>query len=173
MRKHRAEPAPVTIPAVVLQVRDDGTLDATIDGHPLLPPEQAGRWRRTSLPQIIDHASNDRTIPVRIEVHESDGSSFTDLVTARSRRATNDGPAAPETTAQPRRVAHPALRSIDAVGFLPSEGIAVAVIICQAEATTAGEARVLLDLDALPLDSTHEVVLLGRTSGTVAVRRVP
>ncbi|WP_408647228.1 DUF4192 family protein [Tessaracoccus coleopterorum] len=55
-------------------------------GPPLLPPEGVGRWRRSSLPQIIDHASSDRTIPVRIEVHEVDQTVFTDIISARPPR---------------------------------------------------------------------------------------
>lgn len=172
MRKHTPEPVPVTIPTVILQVRDDGTVDATIDGHPLPPPDQVGRWRRTSLPQIIDHASNDRTIPVRIEVHETDGSTFTDLVTARPKRAT-DAPAARETALSPRRAALPAFHSVEAPGFVPGEDVAVAVIVSHTDATGTGHARALIDLDTLPDNRTHEVILFGRISGTLTVRRLP
>lgn len=173
MRKHTPEPVPVTIPTVVLQVRDDGTVDATLDGHPLPPPDQAGRWRRTSLPQIIDHASNDRTIPVRIEVHETDGSTFTDLVTARPKHATNDTQTARQTALSPRRVAPPAFHSIEATGFVPGEDVAVAIILSHTDATGTGHARTLIDLDTLPDSHTHEVILFGRISGTLAVRRLP
>lgn len=172
MRKHTPGPVPVTIPTVVLQVRDDGTVDVTIDGHPLPPPERAGRWRRTSLPQIIDHASNDRTIPVRIEVHETDGSTFTDLVTARPKRAT-DASAARETALSPRSVALPAFHSVEVTGFVPGEDVAVAVIVSHTDATGTGHACALIDLDTLPDSRTHEVILFGRISGTLAVRRLP
>ena len=32
--------------------------------------------------QIIDHATNDRTIAVRVTVHEIDGTTFTDILPA-------------------------------------------------------------------------------------------
>ncbi len=172
MRKHTPEPVPVTIPTVALHVRADGTVDATSDGRPLLPPDGTGRWGRSSLPQIIDQASDQRTIPVRIEVHETDGSTFTDLVAARPKRATPDTPTAPQAGHEPRRVAGPVLHSFEATGFVPGEDVAVAVIVSHTDATGTGDARALIDLNDLP-DSTREVIFLGRISGTLAVRRLP
>ena len=171
MRKHTPEPVPVTIPTVALHVRADGTVDATSEGRPLLPPDGTGRWGRSSLPQIIDQASDQRTIPVRIEVHETDGSTFTDLVAARPKRATPDTPAVPQT-GPARRVAGPVLHSVEATGFVPGEDVAVAVILSHTDATGTGNARALVDLNDLP-DSTREVIFLGRISGTLAVRRLP
>ena len=61
---------------------------------------------------------------------------------------------------------------------MPGEDIAVAVIVSHTDATGTGTARALLDrrqLDAvLPEgDGAGEVVLYGRVSGTIVVRRVP
>ena len=61
-------------------------------------------------------------------------------------------------------------------GFVPGEDVAVAVIVSHTDATGTGEARTLLDLDRLrPVlrDGTGEVVLLGRVSGILHVRRLP
>ncbi len=178
MKKQTLEPIPVVIPTVVLQVSADGTVDATIDGHPLPAPEQEGAWRRSSLPQIVDQASAERTIPVRIEVHEVDGTVFTDIVRARPARqpaptVQND----PEPGTQrgrralPPRVPH--LVEVSGDGFVPGEDVALAVIVAHTDATGTGDARALLDLDTLPDGPTHEAILFGRISGTLAVRRLP
>lgn len=65
----------------------------------------------------------------------------------------------------------PRLAEVTAGGFVPGEDVAVATIVCHTDATGTGEARTLIDLDDLP-DGTHEVILFGRISGTLAVRRL-
>jgi hypothetical protein len=44
--------------------------------------------------------------------------------------------------------------------------------VVSTDATGTGEARALIDLDTLPDAAGQEVVLLGRISGTFAVRRL-
>ena len=178
MRKHSPESVPVTIPTVVVQVRADGTVDAAIDGHPLSPPAGAGPWRRSSLPQIIDPASAERTIPVRIEVQAADPTVFTDIISARPpRQPAPTAEADPEPgprrgrRALPPRV--PRLVEVGGDGFVPGEDVALAVIVAHANATGTGAARALIDLDTLPDGPTHEAILFGRISGTLAVRRLP
>ncbi len=73
----------------------------------------------------------------------------------------------------PRRAALPAFHSVEATGFVPGEDVAVAVIVSHTDATGTGHARALIDLDTLPDNRTHEVILFGRISGTLAVRRLP
>lgn len=177
MRKHSPESVPVTIPTVVVQVRADGAVDAAVDGHPLVPPGGVGRWRRSSLPEIIDQASHARTIPVRIEVHEVDQTVFTDIISARPpRQPAPTAEVGPEPgtrrgrRALPPRVPHFAEVSGD--GFVPGEDVALAVIVAHTDATGTGAARALTDLDDLPPGATGEVVLFGRISGTSAVRRL-
>ena len=68
----KPESVPVSIPLVVLDVREDGTVAVTIDGKPLAPEPFAPPWRRSSFGQIIDRATNDRTTAVRVEVREAD-----------------------------------------------------------------------------------------------------
>ena len=177
MRNHTPEPVPVTIPTVVLRVRADGTVDATIDGLPLPAPEQLGTWRRSSLPQIVDHASAERTIPVRIEVHEVDQTVFTDIISARPpRQPTPISEADPEPGPRRGRRALPPcvprLVEVRGDGFVPGEDVALAVIVAHTDATGTGAARALIDLDDLPAGATGEVILFGRISGTSAVRQL-
>ena len=170
----RSEPdQPVSIPTVALTVHEDGILTATIDGAPLTPPEWAPPWRRESFPQIIDQASNDRTRPIRVEVREADGSVFTDLITARPRRALPEPAPAAETTPTPGL---PVFHQIEGDGFVPGEDVAVAIITGHTDAAHTGTARALID-PANPIpDQTAgrvEVLLLGRISGATVIWRLP
>lgn len=163
---------PVELPHVLVSVAEDGTLTATVDGTAFASPDGTA-WTRATFGPLMDSITKDRTIAVRVEVRESDGSVFTDILrTRKPRRA-----AAPSETPVPetRRSRHarrvPRLAEVIAVGFVPGEDVAVATIVAHTDATGTGEARTLIDLDDLP-DGTHEVILLGRVSGTLVVRRL-
>ncbi|MDF1488688.1 MULTISPECIES: hypothetical protein [Actinomycetes] len=164
--------APVELPHVLVSVAADGTLTAAVDGTPFASPDGTA-WTRATFGPLMDAITKDRTIAVRVEVRESDGSVFTDILrTRKPRRA-----AVPSETPVPetRRSRHarriPRLAEVTADGFVPGEDVAVATIVSHADATGTGEARALLDLDDLP-DGTYEVILFGRISGTLAVRRL-
>ncbi len=163
---------PVELPHVLVTVAEDGTLTATIDGT-AFPSPDASAWTRATFGPLMDAITEDRTIAVRVEVRESDGSVFTDILRTRKPRraaAPTENPV-PETrrSRHVRRV--PRLVEVTADGFVPGEDVAVATIVSHTDATGAGEARTLIDLDDLP-DGTHEVILFGRISGTPAVRRL-
>ena len=164
--------APVELPHVLVTVAADGTLTATVDGTPFPSPDGTA-WTRATFGPLMDAITQDRTIAVRVEVRENDGSVFTDILrTRKPRRA-----AAPSQNPVPetRRSRHarrlPRLAEVTAGGFVPGEDIAVATIVSHTDATGTGEARALIDLDDLP-DGTHEVILFGRISGTLTVRRL-
>ena len=165
--------APVELPHVLVTVAADGTLTATVDGTPFASPD-AGDWTRATFGPLMDAITNDRTIAVRVEVRENDGSVFTDILRTRKPRravAPSETPA-PETrrSRHARRV--PRLAEVTAEGFVPGEDVAVATVVSHADAAGSGEARALIDLDDLPDASPHEVILFGRISGTLAVRRL-
>ncbi len=170
MRRAEPEAVPVSIPLVVLDVREDGTVAVTVDGSPLHPEPFAPPWRRASFGQIIDRATHDRTTPARVEVREADGTTFTDIIAAQRRRAPQLTPE-PEDPA-PRTVFH----AVEGDGFVPGEDIAVAVVTGHTDASGTGTARALIDPDRLGPDAasrTVEVVLFGRVSGTTIIRRLP
>jgi len=165
--------APVELPHVLVTVAEDGTLTVTVDGAPFPSPD-AGAWTRATFGPLMDAITKDRTTAVRVEVRESDGSVFTDILRTREPRravAPSETPV-PETrrSRHARRV--PRLAEVTADGFVPGEDVAVATIVSHTDASGTGEARALIDLDDLPDASTHEVILFGRISGTVAVRRL-
>jgi hypothetical protein len=166
MKNQPASSAPVTIPLVVLTVHRNGTITVTRDGT-VLPPPAHTTWRRSSLPEIIEQASERRTVPVWVEVHETDGTSFTDLFPAQPEPRHHEESAA----SKPRHAApDPQLTEIRADGFVPGEDIAIAPVTGHTDAAKDGTARALIDPTEHP--GVSEVVLVGRVSGTLAVRRL-
>lgn len=176
---------PVVLPHVVIAVAENGALDVTVDGTPFPPPVEGSEWTRGTFGPLLDAITADRTLAVRIEVREVDGTVFTDLI--RSRKPIpppppDDDPAGPGTR-RARRAKHtrqhessPVLVEVTGDGFMLGEDIAVAVIVSHTDATGNGAARSLLDqrqLDAALPEGSGEVVLYGRISGTITVRRVP
>ncbi len=165
--------APVELPHVLVTVAEDGTLTAMVDGAPFPSPDGTA-WTRATFGPLMDAITKDRTIAVRVEVRESDGSVFTDILrTRKPRRAVAPSEnSVPETrrSRHARRV--PRLSEVTAHGFVPGEDVAVATIVSHTDATGTGEARALIDLDHLLDGGTQEVILFGRISGTLAVRRL-
>ena len=164
--------APVELPHVLVTVAEDGTLTATVDGTPFPSPD-ASAWTRATFGPLMDAITKDRTIAVRVEVRESDGSVFTDILRTRKprRAALPSKSPVPETRRNRHARRVPRLAEVTAEGFVPGEDVAVATIVSHTDAAGIGEARTLIDLDELP-DGTHEVILFGRISGTFAVRRL-
>ena len=176
---HRSTPnndenmAPVELPHVLVIVAANGTLTATVDGTPFPAPE-AALWTRTTFGPFMDVITNDRTVAVRVEVRESDGSVFTDIIRPRTPRRAVALPEKPVPETRRSRHARraPRLMEVTADGFVPGEDVALAVIVSHTDATGTGDARALIDLDTLPDTAGQEVILLGRISGTLAVRRL-
>ncbi|MGP5008861.1 hypothetical protein ACTXJK_18365 [Brachybacterium tyrofermentans] len=168
MRRHATQPepehAPVSMRTVILDIHLDGSMAVTIDGTPYLPPDDAAPWSRASFPQIIDHASEERTVPVRVEVHEVDGTSFTELLPARPPRP---APAS-EPTPKRKKQVPPALVEVTGEGFVPGEDVACCLIVSHTDATPHGAARAVLD--PKQVKGAGEVMLVGRISGTVVTR---
>ena len=96
--------APVELPHVLVTVAADGTLTATVDGTPFASPD-AGDWTRATFGPLMDAITNDRTIAVRVEVRENDGSVFTDILRTRKPRPRSGPvpePCAGDTSESPR-----------------------------------------------------------------------
>lgn len=165
----------MSVPLLVLDVHEDGTLTATLDGRLIEPPAGTRAWRRASFPEIIDHATQARAFPVRVTVHENDGTTFTDILPAAApvRQAPEPG-AEPEAgrAVKRRRGADPV--EVDGGdGFIAGEDVAVALITAHTDASHDGRVRTLLDPAVIAATRVREVVLVGRVSGTIAVRSLP
>ena len=166
-------PVPVDLPHVLVTVAADGTLTATVDGTPFPAPGETA-WTRTTFGPLMDAITNARTVAVRVEVRECDGSVFTDIIRPRPPRRA--APLSETPVPKTRRSRHarrvPRLMEVTADGFVPGEDVAIATIVSYTDATGTGEARALIDLDILPDTAGQEVILLGRISGAFAVRRL-
>ena len=168
----------MVLPHVIITVAETGVLEVIVDSAVFSPPAEGQVWTRAAFGDLLDAITEDRTVAVRIEVRESDGTVFTDLIHAR-----NPTPPQPSES-EPRqpRGKHsktkqvPELVEVTGEGFVPGEDITVALIVAHTDATGTGHARTLLDasrLAGLLDDGAGDVLLLGRVSGTVQVRRLP
>lgn len=171
--KTTTDDAPAVLPNVRVIVTDTGSLDVTVDGA-VFPAPARGEWTRGSFADLLDAVTKDRSVAVRIEVREVDGSVFTDLIHPRKRTRTPE-PEPPAEPAKPtRRRKGPALVEITADGFLPGEDVAVAIIVSHTDAA-GGHVRALLDLNQFPtpIGGVRDVLLFGRISGTVHIETLP
>lgn len=164
-------PVPVSVPHLVLDVHDDGTLTATLDTRPVDPPDEHG-WRRAMFAQIVDQASQERTIPVRVTVHECDGTTFTDILPAATRPTPKPATEGKPKPAVRRRRTAEAVSVDGGDGFIAGEDVAVALIVSHTDATPDGRVGALLDPAVITAPKAGEVVLVGRVSGTTAIRRL-
>ena len=147
---------PIVMPLVEVTVDMKGYLTVTLDREPY---SADGALTRGDLKRVLDDIAADLGTAVRVEVHEADKSSFTDIVT----------PAEPKLRmVMPIREATTVIGEVAGDGFLPNEEVAVAVVVGHQVASTDGIARLRLPpalLEAHP----GLVVLMGRKSGTVLI----
>ena len=114
---------------------------------------EAGALHRNDLKSTLESIANDLGTPLRVEVHETDGSAFTDIVTPTR---------PPERTAPPKR---PARKQSDKP-FLPDEEVSVAVVVARQRGDAGDAPRIP---PALLAAHRGDVVLVGRTSGAIRV----
>jgi len=166
---------PITVPVVEFSIDGDGAMTVTVDGVPYMPEPFAPGWRRESFPAILDALTAQYRSPLRVQVREADGSTFTDIITPPRERPTPkpwEMPV-PDNAVPPPDAAPPVLHQVAGSGFVPGEDVAVAIIHAHTDATGDGTARALLTAEQAALTVTGEVILLGRVSGTLTVSRLP
>lgn len=167
VHRDEGEAVPVVLPLVVITITDDGRMTVTVDGVLFEPEPFAPPWCREDFARVLDQLTDRRRSPVRVEVREADGSTFTDIITPTRRRRTEPKPAsAPEP---PVASAPPELVTLHGEGFVPGEDVAIAVVIAHGDAAPDGAMRGLVTADQLAVSPTREVILLGRVSGTLTI----
>lgn len=162
----------VTMSLAIVTVGEFGYMTVIVDGHDFPPPAPGVAWGRATFGDLLDAISKDRTRTIRVEVHEFDGSVFTDIIHAAPSQRT---PANIQAPATPRRARHrPShqLIEISGTGFLPGEDITVALSLATTEGASGGRARAVVDLDQL-LDYCAEIMLIGRISGVIVTGPLP
>lgn len=164
-RESETPPVPVVLPQVVITVAPTGTMTVTVDGEPVEPEPFAPAWRREDFARVLDQLTDKHRSAVRVEVRETDGTVFTDIITPGTRRRPASEPA-PERPAQ--RVM-PELIVLHGEGFVPGEDVAIAVVIAHGDAAPDGTMRALLTAEQAGASPTREVILLGRISGTLTI----
>jgi len=147
---------PVVMPLVEVEVDEKGFLTVKLDHEPY---SADGSLTRDDLQRVLDEIAADLGTAVRVQVHEADGNTFTDIVT----------PARPrQHMVKPVREVTTTISDVTGGGFLAGEEAAVAVVVAHQVASTEGTARLRLPpalLEAHP----GLVVFMGKRSGTVMV----
>lgn len=146
---------PVVMPLVEVVVDKDGLLTVTLDREPY---SADGALRREDLRRTLTDIAADLRTPIRVEVREADGTTFTDIITPKQRNA--------EPVPAARRVLASAF-GISGDGFTAGEEVEVCVVVARQVAADDGSTQ--LRLPPALLASHPDVVLVGRTSGAVAL----
>jgi hypothetical protein len=160
----QAEPAtrvPIVLPCVEIEVTGDGSLGVTLDNEPYDVPGDWSRLGRAAVGRIVDDITTRLGCPVRVEVTETDGSSFTDIAMPGEQTPSVGSSMVRDTVSS-------SAYQVAGDGFVPDEQVAVAVVVAHQTARADGTARLRLP-PALLAGRPGGVVLLGRLSGTVAV----
>lgn len=147
---------PVVMPLVEVTVDQEGRLDVLLEREPYTAD---GAIQRADLEQVLASIANDLGTPVRVEVREADGVTFTDIVTpsGSAGRPLELIPGAPTVVGE-----------VAGTGFAPCEDVAVAVVVAHQVAGSDGTARLRLP-PALLAAHPGLVILIGQTSGTVII----
>jgi hypothetical protein len=146
---------PVVMPLVEVVVDEEGLLTVTLDREPY---SADGALRREDLRRTLTDITADLRTPIRVEVREADGTTFTDIITPKQ-RDTERAPAA-------RRVLASAF-GISGDGFTAGEEVEVCVVVARQVAADDGSTQ--LCLPPALLACHPDVVLVGRISGAVAL----
>lgn len=166
----------VSLPLVVVTAGEMGAVSATFDGIDVPPPMYAEHWSRAQFGELLDTLTQLRSRSIRLEVRESDGSVFTEII--HSRRGNPETadvatPPAPQPDSRrARRGRPPRLVEIAGNGFIQGEDVLVAIPVSTAEGDDSGVARAVVDLDQL-MRQAREVALIGYVSGRIVTERLP
>lgn len=168
-REDRAAPrveqrVPVVMPLVDVRIDVEGTVTVKLDREPYATDTPL---HRGDLQRLLGKLATDIETPIRVEVREADGSTFTDIVTAESPEVALPEPLRPGTAAHDQTAGQ--MESMTANGrFLPLEDVAVAVVIARQTASEDGVANLRLP-PALLEAHAGRLVLVGQQSGAVVM----
>jgi hypothetical protein len=144
---------PVVLTTVRFDIDTEGRLKVSVDGQP--HAEERALSRR-DLRSVLHEITTSLDTAVRVEVHEADGTTYSDIETPAE--------IAPAAVTKPEpEAATPALAG---TGFLPGEQVALAYVVARQQADAYGNAAINLP-PALLSTTRHGLMFLGLTSLTV------
>lgn len=149
---------PVVMPLVEVTVDKDGCLTVLLDREPY---SANGALQRDDLKRVLNEIAADLGTPVRVEVHEADDSTFTDIITPHRQVAV--------TAPTLERKALASAFGISSEGFTAGEQVEVCIVVARQIADEDGTAQ--LRLPPALLAHHPSVVLVGRSSGAVALSK--
>lgn len=161
----------LNLPFADIRVDERGAMHVTLDNRDFPPPDLGPKWNRARFGELLDALSEHRTRTVRVEVHEYDGSVFTDIVHATRSGQVADEPRPSSSRRARHRTAHQ-LIELHGTGFIPGEDVTVALTLSSAEGSADGTARAVIDLSQIS-DQNSEILLIGRISGVIVVEQLP
>lgn len=168
------------LPLAQVTEHEDATMSVLVDGEMFV----TGPIDRTVLGRILSAIAEQHASPVRVELTDTAGRVFADIIRPPTRRSTFAPPlpaptSLPElldTAASPipavRTVRLATLLEVTGDGFVPGEDIEVAAILTSSSADPTGRGRGLLDLGPLP-EAVRGAILFGTVSGTTIIRYTP
>jgi hypothetical protein len=145
---------PVVLSTVRFDVGTDGRLKVSVDGQPYASDRNLSR---DELRSVLNEITANLGTAARVEVHEADGTTYSDIETPTENAAPEAAVPEPAT----------ATRVLAGAGFRPGEQVALAYVVARQEADANGNAAVTLP-PALLAATRQGLVLLGLTSLTVA-----
>jgi hypothetical protein len=167
-------------PDVCVTADHDGALTVELRGSPYALPD-TGMGRRDQMGHLLDHFCQLLGVPFQARVVEADGTVHQGWVP--DQRAAELAPPAPKAAAQPgydgRHVAAPPAADggagepvlVGGEGFIPGEQVAFAVVVAETAAQPDGTALIELPTGYIRELPCGEIALIGRVSGTLAVRQ--
>lgn len=145
---------PVVLPVVRINVATHGRLTIDVDGDPYEPDSV---FTRTHLRDVLDQITTTLNSPVRVEVHEIDGTTYADIAIP---------PAFPALSVDEDRPQSEPTGG-DGAGFQPGEEVAIAYVLTRQRADADGVAALRLP-PALLASRREGLVMVGLTSHVIA-----
>ena len=150
---------PVVLSVVHVAIDADGVMAVDVDG---VPRGSEQSRTRGDLRTVIDEITSDLAAPVRVEVREADGSTYSDIATPPE--SPEPAPAEPSPT--------PSTPALAGAGFQPGEEVALAYVVVRQNADADGKASLNLP-PALLAATRGGLVILGMSSRTVTPFEAP
>lgn len=146
---------PVVLPVVHVEVGADGGIVVAVDGTPHSPSHPL---ERAGLRGLLDRLLVELDSPVRVEIEEEDGTTFSDIVIPPSYGEEQEDVDPPSVEVG---------SGLTATGFHAGEELALAYVVARQHADDTGSSSLHLP-PALLAANRGALLLLGTSSGTIA-----